>query len=403
MNRTFLLLLIACCFASGLAGCSQNVTAPRNTELGDIDESGSQVTAVSQEQAEAFGKQLEDALTSGNAGAATSLVLSDRILDRVVSGLNLSGKLETGFRSGMASNNPVAATMTQLVTAVQSGGSYSLVRTAVRGGEMHAIFRLIDGDSSLNYHDFRLIPDGEAAKADQIFVAATGESFADTIINAVGPAVRAQQSTMGRVTGDAAQKMKDLEQQSKMMLAARANNSAEALRIYETLPDEQKKSKAVQLARVMASQEKPDDEYVRVISDYTSRFPNDPSVALISFDRAVLKKDLPGVRKCIGMLDKWTGGDDYLKLLTASVVCDWGELDYAKELYDAADPRKVGTSDAHNYKLFASLQCKDFGVSLEQMRVMRDDYDFEFDVEANPVFAEFRQSQECQAWLADSK
>lgn len=401
MNRPFALIFVIGVLAVGISGCSQQETSSQRSELGEIDDSGTQATAVSVEQAEKFASEMESALVSGDASKAAGLVLFDRIVDRIVKGLDLSGKDETSFRRGLTSGNPITAMMASLVQAAKGGGSYSLVRPAVRGGEMHAIFRMVDKSGTLNYHDYRLVLDGGVAKADQIFVAATGESITDTIISTVGPAIQAQQSTMGRMTGDAETKKRGLEQQSLMMQTARSGNATEALKIYESLSDEMKQSKTVQLARVMASQEKPDEEYIKVLSDYTSRFPNDPSVALMSFDRAVMKKDVPGVRKCLSLLEKWTGGDDYLKLLTASVVCDWDQLDYAKELYNAADPAKVGTLDAHNYKVYAALKCKDFAVALKEMRVMRDDFAFEFDIQTNDLFTDFNKSKEFQAWQAD--
>lgn len=397
--------LILTLFAFGLSsfincGCSRTATVYESAELGAIDNSDVS-TVVSKQQADVFAAELEAAISSGDVTVADRMILSDRILDRVVEGLSLTGEVESGFRRGMSSSNPVTATLTQLAAAVKDGGSYALVRTAARNGEMHAIFRLIDANQSLNYHDFRLLLDGEKVKADQIFVAATGESFTDTIITAVGPAVRSQQSTMGRVTGEAAEKMKDLEKQSSMMLAARGGEPAKAMKIYETLPAELKNSKAVQLARVIATQSLSDEQYMTSMVDYAKRFPNDPSVALMSFDRAVMKKDVAAVKKCLASLDQWTGGDDYVKLLSATVVSDWGDLQYAKELYTNADPATVGTAAAHDYKLSAALRCQDFEVVLNELRTLRDKYEYDFDLANSPDFADFLKSPQFQEWQAD--
>lgn len=404
MTRSILPLLAIGLVSLAPSGCSKTDPAPKSAELKAIDASDSSAavkTEVSKEQAEAFAMQLASATSSGNSGAAAEVILSDRILDRVVAGLQLTGKEATDFRRGMASNNPIKNTLVQLAAAVAAGGSYDLVRTAVRGDEMHAVFRLLDKNHSLNYHDFRLVLDGGKAKADRIFVAATGEAFADTLISIAGPTIRSQQSLTGRMSGEAAQKLKDLEQQSQMMLAARAGDAAKAMQIYDALPAELKDMKSVQLARVIAAQAQPEKQYMAAMADYANRFPNDPSLALMSFDRSVLKEDVAGVKKCMAALDKWTGGDDYLRLLSASVVSQWGAFDYAKELYMSADPAKVGTAIAHDYKLSSALRCKDYAVVVRELRILRTEYQLDFDLEAQPDFSEFIKSPEYSEWKSE--
>lgn len=403
----FLFTLLAISFVSfGSSGCSQKAATPEAAQLESIkpsDVSSTTVdTEVSKEQAEAFAGQLASAMKSGNTASAAEVILSDRILGRVIDGLGLTGKAAESFRKGMASNDPIQNTLTQLSAAVQQGGSYDLVRTAVRGSEMHAVFRLLDPNQSLNYHDFRLVLDDGKAKADQIFVAATGESFADTLINAVGPTIRSQQSMTGRMSGEAAQKLKDLEQQSQLMLAARSGDAAKAMKIYDGLPAELKDLKSVQLARVLASQTESDVKYMAAMTDYANRFPGDPSVALMSFDRAIMKQDIDAVKECLATLDQWTGGDDYLKLLAASVVSQWGAVDYAKQLYTNADPAKIGTAIAHDYRLSSALRCKDYPVVLAEMKILRDQFSWQApDLTQEAAFADFVKSAEYKQWLAE--
>ncbi|MEP3480059.1 MAG: hypothetical protein ABJZ55_12485 [Fuerstiella sp.] len=408
MTRSVLTLFAIGFLSLGVVGCSKKDPAPAPAELKSIEAQGdsagtSTETAVTKEQAEAFAQQLSTAISSGDTAAAGRLILSSRILDRVVSGLQLTGTDAAGFRRGMQSNDPLKNIVSQLANSVGQGGSYLLVRTAVRGGEMHAIFRLLDVNQSLNYHDFRLVMDGGTVKADQMFVAATGESIADTLITSIGPTIRSQQSLSGKLTGEAAQKLKDLKQQGELMKAVQSGNPTEALRIYEGLPSEMKDSKAVQLARVMASQGLTNDQYMAAMTDYANRFPNDPSVALMLFDRAVLKKDVDAVKECMVSLDQWTGGDDYLNLLAASVVSQWGAFEYAKELYTNADPAKIGTAMAHDHKLSAALRCKDNSVVLAELRILRDEFDMDFSLEGQELFADFVKTPQFQTFQSESK
>ena len=408
MTRSVLTIFAIGFLSLGVVGCSRKDATPTPAELQSIeapDATGqtSAKTAVTKEQAEIFAEQLSTAISSGNTAVADQLILSDQILDRVVSGLQLTGNDAASFLQGMKSKDPLKNIVAQLANSVRQGGSYLLVRTVVRGGEMHAIFRLLDANQSLNYHDFRLIMDGNTAKADQMFVAATGESIADTLINSVGPTIRSQQSLSGKLTGEAAQKLNDLKQQGELMKAVQSNNPQEALRIYEGLPSELKDSKSVQLARVLANQSLSNDKYMAAMTDYANRFPNDPSVALMLFDRAVLKQDVAAVKECMVSLDQWTGGDDYLNLLAASVVSQWGATDYAKELYADADPAKIGTVFAHDHRLSAALRCKDNPVVLAELRILRDKFDIDFELEGKELFSDFVKSPEFATFSSEKK
>lgn len=420
MTRSLFRLLLICLLPLGLNGCSkpasdsqvaevtettESVATAETAEsgaMGDGSSSSVSATGVTTEQAKAFGSLLESAMATGNSDSAADLILSEKILDRVVFGLELTGKPAESFRKGMMSNDPIMNTLQQLAAAVQRGGSYRLVRTVVRDGEMHAIFRLLDERQSLNYHDFRLVLVDGKARADRILVAATGESFAETLINTLGPTIKSQQSSSDRDSGEAKQKLKDLVQQSKMMQAARDGDAAKTRQIYDSLPAELKDLKSVQLARVLGSRNEPDEVYMSSMTDYANRFPGDPSVALMSFDRAVMNKDVDAVKTCMATLDKWTGGDDYLKLLSASVVSQWGAFDYAKQLYTRADPEKIGTAEAHDYKLSSALRCKDYSIVLAQMRALRDQFSWQApDLTKEAAFADFVKSPEYKQWMSE--
>ena len=382
-------------------GCSKTAPVPEAAKLKEIDTSlpdQAIATDVSKEQAEEFASQMQLTISEGDADSASNLILLDRMLDRLVLKLGASKKIEAELRKGLAKKNPLTPTFEQIASSIPQGGSYKLVRTAVRGDEMHAIFRMIDSEKRLNYHDFRLVIDHGKVKADQLFLAATGESFTDSLINVIGPAVRAQQSSISRMTGEATQKAKDLEKQSQMTIAAREGNAKKALAIYETLPQKIKESKLIQLSRVMVSQTQSEEKYIAAMTDYANLFPNDPSVALMSFDKAVMNEDLVALKKCMATLNTWTGGDDYLRLMAATLVARWGNTDYAKELYQNADTLKLGIADAHYFKMSAALECDDYPVIAEELRIQRDEYGTEFDLDSDPVFAKFWKSPEAVAF-----
>ena len=390
------------CFA--FTGCSEKASAPAVAELKPIESDSSAqgiATSVSKEQAEEFAAQLESAVSNGDAAGASKLVLMDRILDRVISKLKITGKDKDTLKKGMSVQNPITTVFGQIAASIPQGGSYKFVRTAVRGDEMHVIYRMMDPAQGMNYHDFRLITYRGEVKADQLFLAATGESFTDSLINMLGPSARAQQSSLGRLNGDAAKKLKALDQQVEMFIAARTGDPKKALAIYEMLPTEIKESKITQLMRVKASESLPEEKYVAAMTEYANRFPDDPSVALMAFDKAVLNEDVAATKKCLATLTVWTGGDDHLNLLVAALVAQWGDTDYAKELYENVNAAKVKMFDAHDYKMTAALFCNDFPVVAQELSTLRDEYGWEGDLSSDPDFAEFLKSPEFAAFEAN--
>ena len=395
MKRTILTILSISCFTFALTGCSKTAPVPESAVLKEINSNSNDpatVTDVSKEQAEEFAKHLETAIENGDAEAASELILFDRMLNRIVLTLNIPGRQADSLRKTLADKNPITATFSQVAAAIPDGGSYKLVRTAVRGDEMHAIFRMLDSIGRMNYHDYRLVMDQDSVKSDQMFIAATGQSFADSLTNILRPAVMAQQSSISRITGDAAERLKELEQQSQMLIATREGNAKKALAIYKTLPQEIKESKVTQLSRLMALQSLSEEEYLAAMTEYTDLFPDDPSVALMALDKAVLNEDVAALRKCYTDLNKWNGGDDYLSLMTAALVSQWGDTEYAKDLYEGVDAAKLGIPGGHNFKMVAALFCKDYPVVAEELQVLQDEYAMGVDLESDPDFEGFKNS-----------
>ena len=400
MTRFTLTTLSISFLCLALSGCSETAPAPAAAELKPIQSDSlaqATFTDVSKEQAEEFGKKLQSAIENGDAEAASKFILLDRVLDRIDLKLNLPKVLRDELRKAFDKKNPFTVTFKQVIESNSQGAAYKLVRTAVRGDEMHAIFRLTDPNQGMNYHDLRLVMDDGTVKADQIFIAATGESFTDSLINIIGPAVRAQQSALGRLSGEAARKAKEVDKQGKMAVAAQTGNAEEALAIYETMPTEIKKTKLVQFSRVMASQTQSEEKYLAAMTEYANLFPNDPSVALMSFDKAVLNEDIDALKKCFATLNTWTGGDNYLNLMTSALAATWGHTDYAKQLYENVDATTAGISEAHHYKMSAAILCDDFAIAAEELRILREDYGMEIDFESDPAFADFLKSPEYAA------
>ena len=382
-------------------GCSSETppvsVAP--SALPDVQASSDSPSDVTADEAEAFANEWEELVRAGDTARGQQLFLFDRIIERTISNLSLDAATATGVRQGLRQSQPMVGLLNMLHQAETNGGHYRAVRTAVRGGHQHVVFRLVDASGALNYHDLRLVRDGGTVRADQLFVAATGEELADTMTNAMAPAAQSQQSIVGRLDGTAAKRTADLKHQAEMMNQIRAGQKQQALQTYEKISEEGRKSKITQLGRVMATSVEDEKQYLTVLDEYAARFPNDPSLALISLDASYLRKDAERLRSSYDAVQKWTGGDDYLTLMVSSLLAQIGEPQQATELYKSVDVSTIELAQMHDFGLSLSLELQNHDATLLHLRLLRDQFGYQFDdLSAAEGFENFAKSEQFKQW-----
>lgn len=404
---------IPLCCIFFLAGCSSETAPPLVTPLPPVDAqqsddataTGTQGSSqVSTDEAEQFARQWEQAIRTGDATNGAGLIDFDAIVSRTLEPLDLDEKARRSLATGLKASSPMATMIRQLGQNEQDGGSYRVIGVALRGGQQHATFRLIGADSSLNYHDLRIVRGEDGLVADQFFVAISGEDFSDTLRATIAPAVKAQQSSVAKITGAEKRQMDELQKQQKLMLEARSGDHRKALQIYEQLSSESKKIKTVQIGRLMAAMNLPSDEYLKVIDEYEKRFPNDPSLPMVLIDAAVMREDAEQLEEAHTALNAWTGGDPYLDLMVAGVLANFGQVSRAQEMIEEIDVDAVGVANAHDFALNVALMGKDHEMALAQLRKLRDDYGYQFgDLRIAEGFEDFVNSSSFQEWQSEEQ
>lgn len=354
---------------------------------------------VSNEEAEEFARKWEESIRTGDAAGGAMLIDMDALSDRILAPFDVNDQFRRGFRSGMSQT--IESILEQLSAEEQKGGSYRVVNVAMRGGQPHAMFRLLGSDGSLNYHDLRIVRKEAGLVADQFFIAMTGEDISDSVRENAAPVIRASQSPVARVTGEDERQRERLNRQYEMALAMRSSDYVKVMQIYEELPSDEKESKSVQLHRLVAAMNLESDEYLQVIDEYEQRFPNDPSLPMITMDAAVMREDFEQLEKSYAALQLWVGGDPLLDLMVASTFASFGRVERADEIVADIDVNAVGIADAHEYALNMALVKKDHEAVLTQLRKLRE-YGFGYgDLQEAEGFEEFVKSSAYQAWLSD--
>lgn len=401
-NKRNLRLTAICLCLFLTAGCSNNQdnstsSAPADT-LPPIDRNGAQAE-LTVEQAETFAAGWVAAIVNNNADSGAKMILFDRIINRALSGFELPTKQVNEITKGMHAGRPIHNLITQLSQNQKAGGSYELVNTASRAGERHAILRMVDPNGAMNYHDLRLLEQNGKICADQIFIAMTGESFADSLKTVLAPMIASESSIVSRLSGESQKQLKELEMQRDLVTAARNGQAAQVKQLYEKLSAKSQAMKLVQLGRIMASANEDDVVYLALLDQYAERFPDDPSLGLVLIDAAYLRKDPVKLQKAYDALNAWTGGDYYLTLIISTAMAEFGELERGKALYRNIDPQSFRTENAHDIGLGSAMALDEFDGMLRHLTALKNEYNYDFqDLRQVEGYEGFVQSEQFKEW-----
>jgi len=388
-----------------LSGCTKNEPGSMEAEVLPTAQSlDSSVAAegydVSNEDATAFARKWERAMSNHQATDVNKLFDWDGLYKRVSGPLNLGARERSSFEQEMRQADVSAQISSQISSACDSGGSYKFVRLVRRDGVFHAVFRFQHPLLGINYHDLRIVRNGGTVVADRMFVAVTGEELADTFKALMLPLLKSQASSA--MSPEKKEELEAFESIIEMLNSARDGDFPKTKRLHKSLPARYQSSKAALLAMIMAtSDDENTDEYLAVIDRYSASYPNDPSLGLILFDAGILREDWELFETSRKQIQAWTGGDDFIDLLVAALLAKAGMPEQATALSKDIDPATLELAAAHDYKMVVALATNDYATVLEQLLVLRDKYELEISgLEDDPDFAGFCQSPEYQKWIA---
>ncbi|MCM2370100.1 hypothetical protein [Aporhodopirellula aestuarii] len=402
-------VLGVCLVHAALVGCNQSSSTPATPHqpltLAPAETSPPQngdPGMVTQDEAIAFADKWAEAIRLGDAAQVRQLLDFQTIFIRSLEGVIDDEEFRAGYLKGAdgAADNFVRTTSPY----VGRPGGYELVRVVYRDGQAHAVFRLFDDQGRLNYHDLRLVRERDAVLADELFIAATGEAFSDTLRVVVSTAVSSQNSFVGRLSGQAVAEMKRLENQVAISRAIQLGNNDEALRLYNALPEDMKKFKTVMLYRIAATPVEDEAAYLKAVEEYVAEYPEDASVGLISMDVAVMRKDPEMLVTAHHAMTSWTGGDPFLDLMIGANLANLGEIEAGEKMVEGIDVDASELLEAQDFRATISLAANDHDETLLRLRVMRDRFGLEFaDLSTAEGFEEFVQSPQYQELLNDNR
>lgn len=281
---------------------------------------------VSEEEALTAGKAVEAAVKRGDANFISNFfdldALTSAIKEKSVTAQK-SGPLFDGFKSTFT----MAPLGKQMVETLQKG-SYEMIRSYEADNKMHLLFRAF-AKTGLNYHDYHLIKVNNIVKAEDVYTYTTGENISATVADLVDAAI--QPNT------DFTEMPYSLRMVLKLKNYKTKNDYNAIIKLYDSLDDDLKANKGVQLTYISACQKLGvlSDKYKNALENYASIFSDAPNTHLMMIDLYFLNKEYDKSLDAINKLDSFVH-DPFLDFYRANLYLVTGDKQQAKTYYDKA-------------------------------------------------------------------
>ncbi|WP_339881675.1 hypothetical protein [Polaribacter vadi] len=214
-----------------------------------------------------------------------------------------------------------------LVEQKSEGGSYEFIRAYEdEKNNFHLLFRLYG--EGLNYHDYLVKEINGELKIVDMYIYMSGEYLSDTYKTYYKSILDKSNVLTKDLTGITS--YQDALKLIEVKELSAAGKFKEAHKVYKTISSSSKITKAFQLVNIMVTFNLSEDIYYKAIKDYEKRFPNDPSLYLVSLDGLILNKQFDKAIKSIDKLDELLGGDPFLNYIKGNIY--YFEKDYESAL-----------------------------------------------------------------------
>ncbi len=357
-------LVLACLIVVGVAGCGSDKPAP--TVAAPKVPKGKLVT---EKEAEEFGRQLEKAVAEGTQADFDKLLNMSELAENAVRGLDVSGDFMTGMKQGIGQGS--VKLFNQLQQAVKGGGNYKFLRVRKQDGRYTALFRLAHPNmEGINYHEHSLVSKDGKVYSDDIYVFTSAEKMSTSMRRMIIPALAQQnKGILARLTSSDSSYIKHFSKVKDISTALQQKNGREALRIYNTMPQEMREGKVFLIFRIQAASliEGGEQQYIAAITDFRRLYPKESCVDFLSLDYYAIRKETDKLLASLDRVDQSVGGDPYLALLKASFLVEANRLDDAEQATKKALKEDNSITNLHWILIAIYQKKKDYPKLLDAM------------------------------------
>ncbi|MCW8131284.1 MAG: hypothetical protein KIS92_13125 [Planctomycetota bacterium] len=352
--------------------------------------------AAEEKDAAAFGKRMEADLLAGRFAEFDAAFDLEAMAGKVMDAYAAPADYRDGFMKGFKSRLGMGK---QIASQLGAASGYKFLSVRKEGGDWRAVFRLVVATGGLNYQEYILKPGaGGKLRIHDLFVYSTGELFSETLARIALPGLldaRKREKPLSAADQKTLEGLKALQAWTE---ALHAHQAEDAEILWEMLPDDLKKSKAVQLQRIDSVEGEPEG-FRKALDDFALLYPGDPARDLLSLDAYLTRKEYLSALDSIERLDKRVGGDPYLNFLRANIYILWEKYAEAKAAAAKAIDAEPALQDAYLSWITATLKAKDFAETAKGLERFEKQFGrIEADLTKEIEYALFLASDAGKAW-----
>ena len=358
-------------------------------------------TPATEDECKEYASKLEQAVGMKNRASVEQMISLEDLALRCLSDLSMTGSQRQSIVQGVKSGIRKNALVTQILTDVEQGGSFKLLRVHEVDGRARAMFRLIGTETGVKYHDFLLTrsPEGRISVED-IYIFTSGEMLTQTLRRILLPTVaELNRGSVEKLRGADQMFLNNMPKFQAMAEAIRSENKSEAIKIYKALPEEFRTQKVIVLLYVTASHGD-DAEYAVALESYRKLFPADAAVDFLSIDYFLLKKEYGEALRCIDHSDKAVGGDPYMNVLRANIFLEAKRFKESRAASEKAIEQEPTLADAYWTRITLALKEKNHAETLAWLKKLTEKTSEEVaDLTTVAEYADFAKSPQHAEWL----
>ncbi|MCC6738327.1 MAG: hypothetical protein IT452_04730 [Planctomycetia bacterium] len=340
-------------------------------------------------------RKIEAAVQAADGEAFDRILNLRGLIETALKNVEAEAKLKKDFTDGASSSSLGE----QLCEQVSAGATFRFLRFHTVNGRTCALFRLINPEGGVNYHDYVLGKDGAGVKADDLYVYLMGESISRIFKREFLKAVAIESKRAGNLKGWEKDYVDAQPRIEEMQAAAGAGKWKKALKAYNEMPQTVREDKLVMIQRVGIALKCGDEEYKAALDDWERLFPGDPSMDLMKIDSHAMKGELELSAAAAERLAGTIGGDPFLDAMRSGLMMQAGKLEEAAALAAKAAKDEKGLKMPHFVLLQLSLKKKDHAATAAELTILEKECGVPIgDLENEADFAEFVKSEEYKKW-----
>ncbi|HEY0372001.1 MAG TPA: tetratricopeptide repeat protein [Thermoanaerobaculia bacterium] len=284
------------------------------------------LVAPSTQEAQRFGSDFVESLSSIDGKRATAMIDWDVLLARATAGTSGSAQFRAGFIKGAKESTQSASYTKQLATLTAQGAKVSVLRVRGDDGGRSVLLRVLMPGGGVGYHELLLTKGSDSTvRAADVYLYATGEYFSDTMKRMYKFAEASEPSFMERLKRKKNPVLRMAQMYKEMGEAVGSGRHAQAVMLFKQMPPELRKEKSILVAYVTASANVDNDQYQKAIEELRAAYPNEPGMDLMLIDGYILRERYDDAIAAVNRLDKDLNGDPYLDILRANISAAKGD------------------------------------------------------------------------------